>query len=100
MKTIKIQILDYSNSSSAISYMDRQISQQTKNSPEFTSFYPQVIACIEDFTMKAKKLSKVGTTIHIQKEFTLSDTRIFIALDYPMKSGFLSKLTGSLKRTR
>ncbi len=100
MKTIKIQILDYSDSSSAISYLDRQISQQTKNFPEFTSFYPQVIACIEDFAMKAEKLSKVGTTIHIQKEFTLSDTRIFVALDYPKKSGFLSKLAGFLKRGR
>lgn len=98
MKTIKIQILDYSDSSSAISYLDRQISQQTRNSPEFTSFYPQLIACIEDFAIKAKKLSKVGTTIHFQKEFTLSDTRIFVALDYPMKPGFLSKLTRFLKR--
>ena len=98
MKTIIIQILDYPDTSSAISYLDRQISQQTRNSPEFASFYPQLIACIEDFAMKAKKLSKVGTTIHIQKEFTLSDTRIFITLDYPMKSGFLSKLTRFLKR--
>lgn len=98
MKTIKIQILDYSDTSSAISYLNRQISQQTRNSPEFTSFYPQLIACIEDFAIKAKKLSNVGTTIHIQKEFTLSDTRIFVALDYPMKSGFLSKLTRFLKR--
>lgn len=98
MKTIKIQILDYPDTSSAISYFDKQISQQTRNSPEFTSFYPQLIACIEDFAIKAKKLSKVGTTIHIQKEFTLSDTRIFVALDYPMKPGFLSKLTRFLKR--
>ena len=50
--------------------------------------------------MKAKKLSNAGTTIHIQKEFTLSDTRIFVTLDYPMKSGFLSKLAGFLKRSR
>ena len=100
MKTIKIQISDYSDSSSAISYLDRQISQQTRNSPEFTSFYPQLIAFIEDFAMKVKKLSNAGTTIHIQKEFTLSDTRIFVALDCPMKSGFLSKLAGFLKRGR
>ena len=100
MKTIIIQISDYLDSSSAISYLDSQISQQTRNSPDFTSIYPQLIACIEDFEMKAKKLSNAGTTIHIQKEFTFSDTRILIALDYPMKSGFLSKLTGFLKRSR
>jgi|AntAceMinimDraft_9_1070365.scaffolds.fasta_scaffold42666_2 hypothetical protein len=98
MKIIKIQISDYSDISSTISYLDGQISQQTRNSPEFTSFYPQLIECIEDFAMKARKLSNAGTTIHIQKEFTLSDTRIFITLDYPMKSGFLSKLTRFLKR--
>jgi len=48
--------------------------------------------------MKAKKLSNAGTTIHIQKEFTLSDMRIVVALDYPKKSGFLSKISGFLKR--
>ena len=100
MKTIKIQISDYSDTSSVISYLDRHISQQTRNSPEFTILYPQLIACIEDFAMKAKKLFNTGNTIHIQKEFTLSDTRIFVTLDYPMKSGFISKLAGFLKRSR
>ena len=98
MKIIKIQISDYSDISSTIGYLDGQISQKTRNSPEFAGFYPQLIACIEDFSIKAKKLSNAGTTIHIQKEFTLSNTRILIALDYPMKSGFLSKLTRFLKK--
>lgn len=98
MKTIKIQISDYSEVSAAISSLDNQIPLTTKNSPDFTILYPQVIACIEDFAIKSKTLSKSGTSIHIQKEFILSTMKIFVSLDYPKKSGFLSKFAEFLKR--
>lgn len=98
MKIIKIQISDYSESTSAISFLNSQITQPTKNSSEFPSFYPQVVACIEDFASKAKRLCNTETSIHIQKEFTLLDTKIFVSLDYPKKSGFFSKVADFLKR--
>jgi hypothetical protein len=92
MKTIKIQISNDSITSSAIGELDRQLPESTKNSPEFKISYYQVIGCIEDFSTRARKLAKSGTTIHIQKEFALPDVNILIALDYPKKTGFLEKL--------
>lgn len=98
MKNIKIQISDDSVVSSVISELDRKIPESTRISPEFQIFYPQITACINDFTAKAKKLANAGTTIHIQKEFTLQDASIFIALDYPKRNGLLEKFVGIFRR--
>ena len=98
MKLIKVLISDDTGTSSVISKLDRQIPETTKNSPEFTMLYPQLTACIEDFSAKAKKLGRVGTTLHIQKEFMFPGARVLVVLDYPRKAGFLEKLAGILKR--
>lgn len=98
MKPIRIQISDDTEASSAINSLNDQIPETTKNSPEFTILYPQVAACIEDFSGKAKKLAKAGTTIHIQKEFTFPDANVLITLEYPRKLGFLERLLRALKR--
>lgn len=92
MKTITIQISDDSVISTVINDLDRQIKQSVRNSPEFGIIYSQVTACIEDFSTKAKKLAKVGTTIHIQREFKLPAVKIIIDLDYPKRTSFLQKL--------
>ncbi len=60
--------------------------------------YPQLTACIEDFSAKAKKLGKVGTTIHIQKEFMFPGASVLVVLDYPRKIGLLEKLARFLKK--
>jgi len=99
MKNIKIQISDDSVVSSVISELDRKISESTRISQEFQIFYPQITACIDDFIAKAKKLANAETTIHIQKEFTLPDANIFIALDYPKRNGLLEKFAGIFRRS-
>ena len=98
MKNIKIQISDDSVAPSVISELDRKIPESTRISPEFQILYPQITDCIDDFTARAKKLANAGTTIHIQKEFTLPDASIFIALDYPMRNGLLEKFAGIFRR--
>jgi hypothetical protein len=97
MKTIRIQISDDSVTSATISELDKQIEESTRISAEFKIIYSQVIACIEDFSAKAKKLANAGTTIHIQREFKLPGVQILIALDYPKRTkgtSFLEKLRG------
>ena len=94
MKTINVQISDDSVPSVAISDLDGQISDSTRNSPEFQVLYGQVTACIEDFIIRAKILARSGTTIHIEKEFLFPDTKIFINLDYPKKTGLIEKIKG------
>ena len=98
MKKINIQISNDTVASVAITDLNSQISESTKNSPEFQIFYVQVAACIEDFTTKAKKLARSGTTIHIQKAFSLPNANVFISLDYPKKTGFIDKFKGIFKQ--
>jgi hypothetical protein len=98
MKPIEIQISDDTDVDSVIGSLDSKFPQSTKDSPEFAIIYPQVVSCIQDFTEKAKKLAKAGTTIHIKKEFSFPYSSILVVLDYPKKAGFLQKLSGFLKR--
>lgn len=98
MKSITIRISDYSDAYSAISSLNDQIPETTRDSPDFKIIYPVVTACIEDFADKAKKLAKTGTTIHIQKKFPFPDVSVMVVLEYPRKMRFLEKLSGFLKK--
>ena len=98
MKTIKIYISDDSVTPSVIAKLNRQIPESVKNSLKYKITYPELIDCIENLSARAKKLTKTGTTIHIQKQFFLPDINILIALDFPQKSGFMNKLAGIFRR--
>jgi hypothetical protein len=69
-------------------------------SEEFQVLYPQITACIEDFVGKAKKISQIGTTIHMQKEFCLSNSIIVISLDHPKKTNFVNRLSTFFKKIK
>jgi len=98
MKKINIQISNDTIASVAIRELNSQISESKRNSPEFQIVYAPVTACIEDLTSKAKKIARSGTTIHVNKVFKLPDTNIFIALDYPKKTGLIDKFKRIFKQ--
>ncbi len=92
MKTISVHISDESIASDAINELYLKIKSSTKQTSEFQIFFNQVEYCINNFVEKAEKLTRTGTTIHIEKQFTLSDIKILITLDYPKKISFMNKL--------
>jgi len=96
MKPIKILISDDAEALSAICHLEDQIPETTKNTPNYSIIFPQVAACIEDFSERAKRLAKDGTTIHAEKEFNLPGASILVILQYPKKTGFMEKLIGML----
>lgn len=98
MKFIEVLISDDTDVYSEISRLNNRIPASTKNSPEFDVIYPQVTACIEDFSERAKKLAKTGTTIHILKEFTFPNIRVMIVLEYPRKRRLFAKLSSLIRR--
>lgn len=98
MRPIKIHVSDDTDVCLEISRMNNKIPESIRNSPEFIIIYPQVTACIEDFSHKAKKLARTGTTIHIKKEFSFPKLRLLVILDYPKKQGFLETLSKFLTR--
>lgn len=98
MKPVKVYVSDDTDVDSAVEYLESQISNGIRNSPEYGFIFPEIQSCIENFSSKAKKLAKTGTTIHIDKEFTLSGLIILIILEYPRKVGFFERIVGMLRR--
>jgi hypothetical protein len=98
MKKITIVVSDETEISTALRDLKSQIPESVRKAAEFSSIYPHISACIEDFSARAKKLAKAGTTIHIEKVFSVSGTTITVKLNYPKKVSFLQKLTGILKK--
>lgn len=96
MKPIKVLISDDTEALSAIRHLESQIPASTKSTPDYSIIFPQVESCIEDFSEKAKRLAKDGTTIHVEKEFKLPGASILVILDYPRKVSFMDKLMGIL----
>jgi hypothetical protein len=99
MKTINVQISDDSVASNIIQSLEDQIQDSTKQTPEYQMIFGQVTGCIEDFSEKSKKLARSGTTIHIEKTFSLPETNILITLEYPRKLGFMDKLKKLLNKS-
>jgi hypothetical protein len=97
MKSIKIVISDDTEIYTAIDGLNTQIGEETKNSPEFNILYPQITACIKEYSEKAKRLARIGTTIHIQREFIVHNVRVLVVLDFPRKLGFFEKMSILLK---
>ena len=98
MKSIAVHISDDVSVDSAIEYLQSHIPEEIRNSPEYGLIFPEILSCIDDFSSRAKKLARAGTTIHIDKEFTLSGLRIVIVLEYPRKAGFFERIVGVLRR--
>ncbi len=99
MNTINVNISDDSIASNVIQNLEDKIQDSTKQTPEYQIIFGEVIDCIEDFTEKAKKLARVGTTIHLAKTYSLPETDIFITLEYPRKTSFMDKLTKIFKKS-
>lgn len=98
MKTIKVQISNETSAGPVVQYLESRIPEETKSSPEFSLIFPKITSCIEDFSDKAKKLAKSGTTIHVEKEFTLPGLSVCVVLEYPKKIGIMERIAGILKR--
>jgi hypothetical protein len=98
MKPIKVYISNDTAVDSAVEHLENHVPEASQNSPEYGFIFPEIKSCIEEFSSKAKKLAKTGTTIRIEKEFTLPGVNVYIILECPKKIGFLEKITGMLKR--
>lgn len=98
MKPIKVYVSDDVAADLAIEYLQSHIPDEIRNSPEYGFIFPEIRSCIEDFSSKAKKLARTGTTIHIDKEFALSGLKIVIVLEYPRKAGFFERIVGIFRR--
>lgn len=99
MRKITVQISDDSIASNVIQNLEVQIKDSAKQTPEYKMIFREVKSCIEDFTEKANKLSRTGTTIHIAKTFSLPETSILITLEYPRKTSFMDKLKRIFKKS-
>lgn len=91
MKAINIQVSDDSNPNDLVEELNNKLSDRIKSSYEFNTVHTEIVECIKDFAERARKLSKNGTTIHIQKEFKISDVNVVVVLDYPREKSFFSK---------
>ena len=87
MQKIQINISEYVDSN----LLKDEIPSHIYESVEFQALSPQIVSCIEDFVGKAKKISQIGTTIHMQKEFCLSNSIIIVTLAYPKKTNFINR---------
>lgn len=99
MKTINVRISDDSIASNVIQNLEVKIQDPTKQTPEYQMIFGEVKSCIEDFTEKAKKLARTGTTIHIEKTFSLPESNILITLEYPRRISFMDKLKNIFKKS-
>lgn len=98
MKKICVQISDASSVAASIEKIDKQIPDSTKHLPGFDFLYNQVITCIEDFGTTAKKISKKGTALHLEKEVIFSNFSVLITLDYPNKVSFFDRVKNIFSR--
>lgn len=99
MKTIQVRISDDSVASDAIRSLESQLQDSMKQTPEFQMIFGEVTNCINEFTEKAKKLARTGTTIHIAKTFSFPETDILITLEYPRKNSFMDRLKQVFKKS-
>jgi len=99
MKTIQVKISDDSVASGAIQNLESQIQDSIKQTPEFQMIFGEVTNCINEFTEKAKKIARTGTTIHIAKTFSLPETDILITLEYPRKNSFMDRIKQVFKKS-
>jgi len=98
MKPVKVYVSDYITVDSAVEYLQSHIPDDVRNSREYSFVFPEIQSCIEEFSQKAKKLAKAGTTIHINKEFTVAGSKILVILEYPRKEGLFERIAGIFKR--
>lgn len=98
MKPVKVYVSDDIAADSAVEYLQSHIPDDVRNSQEYGFTFPEIQSCIEEFSQKAKKLANAGTTIHIDKEFTVAGSKILVVLEYPRKKGFFEKIAGIFRR--
>jgi len=92
MKKICVQVSDASSVAASIEKLDKEIPDSKRDLLGFDLLYNQVITCIEDFGTMAKKISKKGTTLHLEKEVIFSDFSVLITLDYPNRVSFFDRV--------
>lgn len=98
MKPVKVYVSDDIAVDSVLEYLQNHISDEVRNSQEYGFMFPEIQSCVEEFSKKAKKLANAGTTIHIDKEFTVAGSKILVILEYPRKKGLFERITGILRR--
>jgi len=99
MKTIQVRISDDSVASDAIQTLESQMQDSMRKTPEYQMIFGEVINCINEFTEKAKKLARTGTTIKIAKTFSFPEVDILITLEYPRQNGFIDRLKLAFKKS-
>ena len=98
MKKITLRLSEDSVPSEVVGEFKKQLPVSTKRSPEFQIVYNQVVACIEDFTSKAKKVAHAGTTIHLKREINFNNFSALIILDSPRSTSIFNKIKKLLGR--
>ncbi|MDC0949068.1 hypothetical protein OAS86_06985 [Gammaproteobacteria bacterium] len=91
-KTVRVHIEKNINPSVNIERLETEIASGGKLSMEDSLIFQQVKGSIVDFHEKITFLGIEGSTLHFQKEFILSSSKVIIHADYPPKYGLVYKI--------
>ena len=98
METVRIHVEENQRAEEIIDQFISNCPSQLKQSTDFNLQFPFIKQCVEDFIDKLHKISRSGTTIHIEKKFIIEKFIVTVSLSYPIKKSILVKVLGFFKR--
>ena len=92
METVRIHVVENKKAEEIIDQFVSNCPDKLKQSVDFDLQIPHLKQCVENYTDKLHKLSGSGTTIHIEKEFTIENFIVIVSLSYPRKKSVFVKI--------